>query len=48
MSSVKESNQLKHGGKVISAMQKKDHTQLWQGLHNGTYYSRINTRELNI
>jgi hypothetical protein len=35
MSSVKESDQLKHGGKVVSAMQKKDHTQLWQGLHNG-------------
>ncbi len=35
MSSVKEADQLKHQGKVVSAMQKKDHNQLWQGLHNG-------------
>ena len=37
MSSVKEADQMKHGGKVVSAMQKKDHKQLWQGLHNGNY-----------
>ena len=35
MSSIKEADQLKHGGKIISMMQKKDHNQLWQGLHNG-------------
>ena len=35
MSSVKEADQLKHGGKVVSAMQKRDHKQLWQGLHDG-------------
>lgn len=37
MSSVKESDQLKHGGKVVSAMQKKDHAQLWQGLQNDKF-----------
>ena len=37
MSSVKESDQLKHGGKVVSAMQKKDHSQLWQGLQNDKF-----------
>ena len=41
MSSVKEADQIKHGGKVISAMQKKDHNQLWQGLHNGTEMAGI-------
>ncbi len=35
MSRVKEADQLKHGGKVVSSMQKRDHNQLWQGLHNG-------------
>ena len=37
MSSVKESDQLKHGGKVVSSMQKKDHSQLWQGLQNDKF-----------
>ena len=32
MSSLKEADQLKHSGKVISQMQKKDHNQLWLGL----------------
>ena len=32
MSSLKEADQLKHGGKVVSQMQKKDHSQLWLGL----------------
>ena len=32
MSSLKEADQLKHGGKVVSLMQKKDHSQLWLGL----------------
>ena len=35
MSCVKEADQIKHGGRVISSMQKKDHNQLWQGLQNG-------------
>jgi len=32
MSSLKEADQLKHSGKVVSLMQKKDHNQLWLGL----------------
>ena len=32
MSSLKEADQLKHNGKVVSLMQKKDHNQLWLGL----------------
>jgi len=32
MSSLKEADQLKHSGKVVSSMQKKDHSQLWLGL----------------
>ena len=35
MSCIKEADQIKHGGRVISSMQKKDHNQLWQGLQNG-------------
>ena len=35
MSCVKEADQFKHGGRVMSTMQKKDHNQLWQGLVNG-------------
>ena len=30
MSSLKEADQLKHSGKIVSQMQKKDHNQLWQ------------------
>ena len=32
MASLKESDQLKHNGKVMKSMQKKDHNQLWLGL----------------
>jgi autophagy-related protein 5 len=32
MAALKESDQLKHGGKVMKQMQKKDHSQLWLGL----------------
>jgi len=32
MSSLKESDQLKSGGKVMKQMQKKEHAQLWLGL----------------
>ena len=35
MSCIKEADQFKHGGRVMSTMQKKDHHQLWQGLSNG-------------
>jgi hypothetical protein len=31
MSCLKEADQLKHAGKVMSCMQKKDHNQLWAG-----------------
>lgn len=37
MSCIKEADQIKHGGRVISAMQKKDHNQLWQGLLNDKF-----------
>ena len=36
LSCIKEADQIKHGGRVVSTMQKKDHNQLWQGLQNGT------------
>lgn len=35
MSCLKEADVLKHRGQIVSAMQKKDHTQLWLGLVNG-------------
>ncbi|ELK00602.1 Autophagy protein 5 [Pteropus alecto] len=34
MSCVKEADALKHKSQVINEMQKKDHKQLWMGLHN--------------
>ena len=37
MSCIKEADQIKHGGRVISSMQKKDHNQLWQGLQNDKF-----------
>ena len=37
MSCIKEADQIKHGGRVVSSMQKKDHNQLWQGLQNGKF-----------
>ena len=37
MSCIKEADQIKHGGRVVSSMQKKDHNQLWQGLQNGEF-----------
>jgi len=37
MASVKEADQLKRQGRVVSAMQKKDHVQLWQGLFNDKF-----------
>lgn len=35
MSTLKEADAIKHRGQVISAMQKKEHIQLWLGLQNG-------------
>lgn len=37
MSSLKEADFLKHRSQVISAMQKKDHNQLWTGLVNDKF-----------
>lgn len=37
MSCLKEADVLKHRGQVISAMQKKDHNQLWLGLVNDKF-----------
>ena len=37
MSSLKEADQLKHSGKVVSQMQKKDHNQLWSGLSSDKF-----------
>eukprot|EP00094_Tigriopus_californicus_P002092 TCALIF_02016-PA protein Name:"Similar to ATG5 Autophagy protein 5 (Pongo abelii)" AED:0.09 eAED:0.09 QI:4/1/1/1/1/1/4/341/245 len=37
MSSIKEADFIKHAGKIISTMQKKDHLQLWQGLQNDKF-----------
>uniref|UniRef100_A0A0K8TSS0 Autophagy protein 5 n=1 Tax=Tabanus bromius TaxID=304241 RepID=A0A0K8TSS0_TABBR len=37
MSCLKEADVLKHRGQVVSAMQKKDHTQLWLGLVNDKF-----------
>lgn len=37
MSSLKEADVLKHRGQVVSAMQKKDHNQLWLGLVNDKF-----------
>lgn len=40
MSCLKEADVLKHRGQVVSAMQKKDHNQLWLGLVNGEFQRR--------
>lgn len=37
MSNIKEADQLKHGGRVVSTMLKKDHMQLWAGLQNDKF-----------
>ncbi|XP_023341359.1 autophagy protein 5 isoform X2 [Eurytemora carolleeae] len=37
MSNIKEADQLKHAGRVVSTMQKKDHLQLWSGLQNDKF-----------
>jgi autophagy-related protein 5 len=35
MSCIKEADVLKHRTHIATAMQKRDHNQLWQGLQNG-------------
>ena len=37
---VQEADQLKHAGRVVSTMQKKDHLQLWSGSTNCFDYSK--------
>lgn len=37
MSCLKEADFLKHRSQVVSAMQKKDHNQLWTGLVNDKF-----------
>lgn len=37
MSCVKEADALKHKSQIINEMQKKDHKQLWMGLHNDRF-----------
>jgi autophagy-related protein 5 len=43
LSTVKEADALKHKGKIINEMQKKDHKQLWYGIQSGriTIYTLI-------
>jgi autophagy-related protein 5 len=50
MSRVKEADQMKHGGRVVSAMQKKDHNQLWLGLQNDKFdqFWAINRRLMEV
>ncbi|MED6249567.1 autophagy protein 5 [Ataeniobius toweri] len=43
MSSIKEADALKHKSQVVNDMQKKDHKQLWMGLHNGKMHQHIET-----
>ena len=44
MSCVKEADQFKHGGRIMSTMQKKDHNQLWLGLANGKNNHNVKDR----
>eukprot|EP00096_Caligus_rogercresseyi_P013274 TRINITY_DN594_c1_g1_i2.p1 TRINITY_DN594_c1_g1~~TRINITY_DN594_c1_g1_i2.p1 ORF type:complete len:247 (+),score=65.55 TRINITY_DN594_c1_g1_i2:92-832(+) len=37
LSCLKEADQIKHGGRVLSKMQKKDQNQLWQGFQNDKF-----------
>ena len=37
---VQEADQLKHAGRVVSTMQKKDHLQLWSGSTNCFDYNK--------
>ena len=48
MSCIKEADQIKHGGRVASSMQKKDHIQLWQGLQNGEFGSPVENARLTV
>ncbi|XP_040576577.1 autophagy protein 5 [Lepeophtheirus salmonis] len=50
MSCLKEADQIKHGGRVLSKMQKKDQNQLWQGFQNDKFdqFWPINRRLMEI
>ena len=50
MSTVKEADALKHKGKVINDMLKKDHKQLWFGLQNDKFeqFWSINKKLMEI
>lgn len=50
MSCVKEADQFKHGGRIVSTMQKKDHNQLWQGLSNDKFdqFWAVNRRLMEV
>jgi len=37
LSCIKEADVLKHRGQIVSSMQKKDHTQLWNGIMNDKF-----------
>lgn len=50
MSCVKEADQFKHGGRIMSTMQKKDHNQLWLGLVNDKFdqFWAVNRRLMDV
>ena len=50
MSCIKEADQFKHGGRIMSTMQKKDHHQLWQGLANDKFdqFWAVNRRLMDV
>lgn len=50
MSCIKEADQIKHSGRIVSAMQKKDHNQLWQGLLNDKFdqFWAVNRRLMEV
>jgi len=50
MSCVKEADQFKHGGKIMSTMQKKEHNQLWLGLANDKFdqFWAVNRRLMDV
>jgi len=50
MSCIKEADQFKHGGRIMSTLQKKDHHQLWQGLANDKFdqFWAVNRRLMDV
>lgn len=41
MSCIKEADVLKHRTHIATAMQKRDHNQMWQGLQNGNFILKL-------